>query len=29
MDPKEWREGLTAFKEKRTVDFDQFWQAKD
>ncbi len=28
MDPNEWREGLTAFKDKRAMDFEPFWQAK-
>lgn len=25
LDPAEWREGLTAFSEKRTPDFERFW----
>ena len=27
LDPAEWREGLTAFAEKRTPDFERFWKA--
>jgi enoyl-CoA hydratase/carnithine racemase len=27
LDPAEWREGLTAFLEKRTPDFERFWKA--
>jgi enoyl-CoA hydratase/carnithine racemase len=26
LDPAEWREGLTAFAEKRTPDFERFWK---
>jgi enoyl-CoA hydratase/carnithine racemase len=26
LDPAEWREGLTAFSEKRTPDFERFWK---
>jgi len=26
LDPEEWREGLTAFAEKRTPDFERFWK---
>jgi len=26
MNPSEWQEGLSAFLEKRTPDFEQFWQ---
>jgi len=26
VDPAEWREGLTAFSEKRTPDFERFWK---
>lgn len=28
LDPAEWREGLTAFAEKRTPDFERFWRAR-
>ena len=26
LNPEEWREGLTAFAEKRTPDFERFWK---
>jgi enoyl-CoA hydratase/carnithine racemase len=26
LDPAEWREGLSAFAEKRTPDFERFWK---
>lgn len=26
LDPAEWREGLTAFSEKRAPDFERFWK---
>lgn len=26
LDPAEWREGLTAFADKRAPDFDKFWK---
>jgi len=29
LDPAEWREGLTAFAEKRTPDFEPFWKKVD
>lgn len=28
MDPNEWQEGLVSLKEKRSSDFDKFWNAK-
>ena len=28
LDPSEWREGLTAFAEKRTPDFERFWKPR-
>jgi len=29
MDPNEWQEGLVSLKEKRSSDFDKFWNAKN
>lgn len=29
MDPNEWKEGLSALKEKRPSDFNQFWNVQN